>query len=542
MKKLPIGIQSFEDLRSNDYLYVDKTEDIYRLVTSSKVVFLSRPRRFGKSLLVSTLEELYTSNQSLFEGLYIYDKWDWTRRYPVIRIDWTSIKHDSKEEMERDMSDYLQSIATVNDIILTRQFASGRFAELIESLHRKDGNKVVVLIDEYDKPILDAIGKPEAAEIRAFLQGFYVILKGADDHLKFVFMTGVTKVAKVSIFSALNSLKDITLDDKYASICGYTQEELERNFAEYIDETASHLEITRENLLYYICKWYDGYTWDGKTSVYNPFSTLMFFDNQDFSNYWFDTGTPTFLINRLKKHGLAKTVLEPIVAGQTAFNSYDPDELEDIPLLFQTGYLTIKNKQRVGRSSQYTLEVPNMEVKESLMEYLLSAYTNYPLSKMSALGQQMLQQILDFDAKCFTNNMRIMFADVPYTLKPSKAKNPAKAEAKNLANEALYHIIFQLWMTMLGFNIQSERMTNRGRIDAVLQQEGVAIVVELKYHATTKLDTLLNQAIAQIRENRYYEPFLDRKIILLGIAFSGKDVGCRIESLKELSELKNEKS
>ncbi|GAP73403.1 hypothetical protein SAMD00024442_89_4 [Candidatus Symbiothrix dinenymphae] len=224
--------------------------------------------------------------------------------------------------------------------------------------------------------------------------------------------------------------------------------------------------------------------------------------------------------------------MEPIVAGQRAFNSYDPDELEDIPLLFQTGYLTVKDEKMTNGDSLYTLEVPNMEVKESLMEHLLSAYTNYPLSKMSELGRQMLKQILAFDAEGFTNNMRIMLADVPYTLQPSKAQDKAEAEAENLASEAFYHNIFQMWMTMLGFNIQSERMTNRGRMDAVLQQEGVAIVTELKYHATTETDILLNQAIAQIREKRYYEPFLDRKVILLGIAFSGKDVGCRIEQLK----------
>ncbi|GHT50858.1 ATPase AAA [Bacteroidia bacterium] len=532
MKELPIGIQSFEKLRDGGFLYVDKTKDILQL-TSSNIVFLSRPRRFGKSLLVSTLEELYNGSQHLFEGLYIYDKWDWTQRYPVIRIDWTTIKHGSKEEMERSMSSFLKRQAKLEKIKLVSEYASDCFAELIESLHCKKNNKVVVLIDEYDKPILDAIGKPEAADIRAFLQEFYVILKGADDHLKFVFMTGVTKVAKVSIFSALNSLEDISLSEQFPSICGYTQEELERDFSEHIDETAVHLMQTKAGLLDDIRNWYDGYSWDGKTPVYNPVSTLLFFKMKEFSNYWFDTGTPTFLINRLKKHGLAKTVLEPIVAGQTAFNSYDPDELEDIPLLFQTGYLTIKNKQRVGKSPQYTLEVPNMEVKESLMEYLLSAYTNYPLSKMSALGQQMLKQILDFDAEGFTNNMRIMLADVPYTLLPSKAQDEAEAEAENLASEAFYHNIFQMWMTMLGFNIQSERMTNRGRIDAVLQQEGVAIVTELKYHATTTTDTLLNQAIAQIREKRYYEPFLDRKIILLGIAFSGKEVGCRIEQLSE---------
>jgi hypothetical protein len=429
------------------------------------------------------------------------------------------------------MSDFLQSIATANDIILTHRFASSRFSELIESLHQKKGNKVVVLIDEYDKPILDSIGKPEAEEIRTFLQKFYAILKGTDDHLKFIFLTGVTKVAKLSIFSILNSPSDITLNDKYASICGLTQEELERNFSEYIDNTAVQVEMTREDLLAQIREMYDGYAWDGKTSVYNPYSTLSFFKKNKFSNYWFETGTPTFLINRLKKQGLAKTVLEPVIADSSAFDSYDPDALGDIPLLFQTGYLTVKNVEMRHGNPLYTLEVPNLEVKESLMKHLLSAFTQYPVDQLGVLGRQMLQQILDFDTEGFTNNMRKMLASVPYNLKNSKSRNKAKAEAENAESEARYHTIFQLWMSMLGFDIQSEKLTNRGRMDAVIQQDGVAIVAELKYHATTKTDTLLKQAIAQIREKRYYEQFLDRKIILLGIAFSGKEVACRIETI-----------
>jgi hypothetical protein len=522
MKNLPIGIQSFEALRSEGYLYVDKTKEILQL-TSSHIVFLSRPRRFGKSLLISTLGELYKGNQSLFEGLYIYDKWDWTQQYPVLRIDWTNIKHRNKEEMERSMSTFLKRQANLYEISLVSEYASDCFSELIESLHRKTGKKVVVLIDEYDKPILDTIGQPEAADVRAFLQEFYVVLKGADDYLKFVFLTGVTKVAKVSIFSVLNSPDDITLNNQFAAICGYTQAELERDFSEHISHTALHFEMTQEDLLGHIHRWYDGYTWDGKTQIYNPFSTLSFFSKNVFSNYWFETGTPTFLINRLKKRGLAKMVLEPIVVGASMFNSYDPDELEDIPLLFQTGYLTIKSQRRVGIEPEYTLEVPNLEVRESLMRHLLNAFTNYPMYKMSQLGREMLQQIHNYDTEGFTNNMRKMLADVPYNLQPED-------EWTEDANEARYHIIFQVWMTLLGFNIQSEKPTNRGRMDAVLLQEDVAIVAELKYHATTQLDTLLDQAIAQIREKRYYEPFLDRKIILLGLAFSGKEVGCRIES------------
>jgi hypothetical protein len=525
MKKLPIGIQSFEVLRSEDYLYVDKTQEILQL-TSSHIVFLSRPRRFGKSLLISTLGELYKGNKALFEGLYIYDKWDWTQQYPVIRIDWTNIRHRNTEEMEEDTVSFLTRQANLYDISLVSKFSSSLFSELIESLHRKTGKKVVVLIDEYDKPILDTMGKSEAAGVREFLQQFYVVLKGSDDHLKFILLTGVTKVAKVSIFSVLNSPNDISLSDRYAAICGYTQGELERDFSEHIDYTAAHLEMTREDLLGNIRKMYDGYTWDGKTPIYNPYSTLLFFYNQTFSNYWFETGTPTFLINRLKKRGLAKTVLEPIVADSTAFNSYDPDALGDIPLLFQTGYLTVKGREKTSTDPLYTLEVPNLEVRESLMKHLLNAYTQYPIEQLGTIGREMLQQIRNLDEEGLTRNLQKMLAGVPYNLK-------AEDITTEDANEARYHIIFQVWMTLLGFNIQSETPTNRGRMDAALLQDGVAIVAELKYHANTKLDVLLDQAIAQIREKRYYEPFLGKKVILLGLAFGGKEVACRIELLKQ---------
>jgi hypothetical protein len=336
----------------------------------------------------------------------------------------------------------------------------------------------------------------------------------------------VTKVAKVSIFSVLNSPNDISLSVKYVSICGYTQEELERDFAEHIDDTAIRLEMTRGDLLDKIRKMYDGYTWDGKTSVYNPYSTLSFFSKQKFSNYWFETGTPTFLINRLKKRGLAKTVLDPVIVDSSAFNSYDPDELEDIPLLFQTGYLTVKDEEMTDGDALYTLGVPNLEVRESLMRHLLNAFTQYPVEQLGTLGREMLRQIRNCDEEGLTNNLRLMLAGVPSILQ-------AKEEGAEDANEARYHIIFQVWMTLLGFNIQSEKPTNIGRIDAVLEQDESVIVAELKYHATTKTDTLLKQAIAQIREKRYYEPFLDRKVILLGIAFSGKEVNCRIEQLSE---------
>jgi hypothetical protein len=296
----------------------------------------------------------------------------------VIRIDWTNIRHDNKEDLTIDLSDFLKSIAADNGITLTRRFSSSLFSELIQALHLTTGKKVVVLIDEYDRPFLDTMDTPEAEGVRRELHQFYGILKGSDDHLRFVFMTGITKVAKLSIFSALNSLKDISLVEQYATICGYTQEELESNFAEHIEATAAHMGVTREDLLENIRTWYDGYTWDGKTPLYNPFSTLRFFKNREISGYWFSTGTPTFLIERLKRQHLAKTVLEPMLVDVSTFDAYDPGNISDIALLYQTGYLTIKEKQLTYGIPKYTLAVPNLEVKAALMEHLLSAYTQYP--------------------------------------------------------------------------------------------------------------------------------------------------------------------
>ncbi|GHT42933.1 ATPase AAA [Bacteroidia bacterium] len=519
MKQLPIGTQSFEVLRSNDFLYVDKTEDILHLVTNNRGVFFSRPRRFGKSLLVSTMEELFKGNKTLFEGLYICDKWDWTQQYPVIRIDWTDIKHQTAEEIERSMFSYLMQRANYLGLTLVSEYADSLFSELIAALHRKTEKRVVVLIDEYDSPILEAIGQPEAESIRNFLQGFYRRLKANDEHLQFVFLTGITKVAKLSIFSVLNNLNDITLNAQYASICGYTQQELENVFSDHIAKAMLCLEMTKEGLLQNIRKWYDGYTWDGKTAVYNPFSTLLFFNNSAFSGYWYSTGSSTFLADRLKKRNITGMVLEPVIVGSSAFDSCDTDNIGDIPLLFQTGYLTVKERKLTGGIPSYTLGVPNLEVREALMEHLLIAYTQFPQVQLKNLAADIAQNFSDCDSEGLQNNLRQLFAGVAYTLLPAD-------------NEAYYHTIYQILMTLLGFEIQSDRMTNRGRMDAVVLKPGLAVVTEIKYHAKKKPAALLKQAIAQIREKRYYEPFLDRKVILLGLAFSGKEVSCRIEPLK----------
>ncbi|MDR0733517.1 MAG: ATP-binding protein [Dysgonamonadaceae bacterium] len=520
MKNLPIGTQSFEILRTTNCVYVDKTEIIYRLITTGRVYFLSRPRRFGKSLLISTMEAIFKGKKELFEGLYIYDRWDWSLQYPVIRIDWSNIKHATPEEMERSMLLFLKRHAALYQITLVSEYASDCFAELIELLHLKTGQQVVVLIDEYDVPILDAIGAtPELMKkTREWIHDFYRILKAGDEHLRFIFLTGVSKFSGLSVFSALNNINDISMDSQYASVCGYTQPELESYFADYIDITAENMEITRETLLKNIRCLYNGYTWDGKTPVYNPFSTLLFFYKKEFAGYWFRTGTPTFLINILRQRNQLNVVLEEFTVDASVFDSFDPESIAAEPLLFQTGYLTVKRKELVDEGRpQYTLALPNREVRESLLKHLLNVYTEYPVAQTDSLKSDMQRHICECDGDGLANDLRRMLACVPYNLQ--------------VAGEAYYHSIFLIWMKLLGFDIQGELMTNTGRIDAVWRQNDLTVVAELKFHRSKSAKSLLKDALAQIREKRYYERFADRKVLLLGVAFTGKDVACRMETI-----------
>lgn len=520
MKNLPVGIQSFEDIRSNHYLYVDKTEHLYRLATTGKVYFLSRPRRFGKSLTISTLDALFRGRKELFEGLYIYDKWDWSKKHPVIRIDWTAIKHATTEEIERDLSAWLKRLARDNEITLFSEYASSCFGELIVELHRKTGEKVVVLIDEYDKPITDNLLNREIREgNKQALHDLYQVMKGADDHLRLIFLTGVSKFAGLSVFSALNNPEDITLSKDFAAICGITQEELERCFPEHLDVVAKELSKTRDELLDEIREWYNGYSWDGKTSVYNPFSVLLFLKQKVLKNFWFATGTPTFLIELLKKRNNIESYLQPIHAKDNIFSSYDPERLETIPLLFQTGYLTIKGVTLEDFELKYTLEAPNREVKKSFIENLFISYTNLPLDEMIRLQENMHRQIRTGDSAGLEQSLKAMIAHVPYQL--------------HIEEEKYYHSLLLVWAYFMGFKAQGELPTNIGRIDLVWQLPDTTVVSEIKYHADKKLDKLLDEAMNQISDRRYYEAYLacSKKIILMGVAFSGKEIGCRIESV-----------
>ncbi|GHV31121.1 ATPase AAA [Bacteroidia bacterium] len=520
MKNLPIGIQSFEVLRQGDWLYVDKTKIINELVTSGRVYFLSRPRRFGKSLLVSTMEALFQGKKSPFEGLYIYDKWDWTQQNPVIRLDFGGRANASEEELKISLNHFLDVTANENQISLTGETLSDKFMDLIKGLHRSTGRQVVVLIDEYDKPIIDHLSEPEiASAIRTILKNFYQVLKAADEHLRLVFLTGVSKFTKVSIFSELNNLSDITMDARYAAICGYTQSELETCFDDYIERLADKNKLPKADVLEGIRHWYNGYSWDGEISVYNPFSTLLLFDKQSFSNYWFESGTPTFLIDLIKKKNDIQSVSEDITVSESTFMGFDINYIDTVQMLFQTGYLTVKKKIFVPLApSRYILGLPNEEVKVSMMLYLVSGYTNQHPSQTEIIKVKMQEQINNGDAEGFTQSLRILLANIPSVL--------------HIKRESYYHSLLLAWMKMLGFDIQGEVMTNIGRIDAVWHQPKLTVVAEIKYHAGKDLESLLDDATAQINDRKYYEKFLyTDRVLLMAVAFSGQEIGCRMQLL-----------
>jgi hypothetical protein len=486
------------------------------MVSGTKIYFLARPRRFGKSLLVSTLDALFSGRKELFDGLYIYDKWDWTKRFPVIRLDFGGRSFSTPEELKISLDDFVNTIASEWQISLQERTLNGRFMELVKKLCFSTGQQVVILIDEYDYPIINHLSDAETLTAnKQILHNFYPVLKASDDYLEFIFITGISKFSGLSVFSTLNNPSDITMDDNYATICGYTQEELETYFAEYIDDLAAVKNISREQLLTDIKTWYNGYSWDGKTSVYNPYSTLRLFERGKFANYWFGTASPTFLMNMLKKRNNIKPVLQPFKVNARAFDSYNPEEIGEIPLLFQTGYLTIKSVDSSSLREQYILETPNEEVRESFLEYLLTAYSHYSVLEIGELIENMQQNILTGNMSGFDENFSMLLANIPSIL--------------HVPLEAYYHSLFLLLMCLLGFDIQSEVMTNIGRIDAVWEQDDSIVIAEIKYATDKTHDKLLKEAMTQIYTHKYYEAYIDRKIMLMAIAFTNKMVKCEMK-------------
>ena len=379
MKKLPAGISTFSEIIEDNYVYVDKTEHIHKMINTGKTYFLSRPRRFGKSLLVSTLKELFKGNKKLFKDLYVYDKWDWDDKYPVFHLDFGTRAYNTPEQLENSLISFIDRIARDFSLELFEESLPSKFNELISEIHKKTGKKLVVLIDEYDMPIIDCIKNFEIAnKNRDILNNFYKVLKASDEHLRFIFLTGVTKFSKTSIFSGLNNINDITLDSKFANICGYTQKDLEKCFSKHLDDFSTSNNISCDELLDLIKNWYNGYSWDGKNRLYNPYSILSLFARGEFGNFWFETGTPSFLMDFIENNREELGVLfksDTEISGD--FPSFHLKNIDFTSLLLQTGYLTIKNANIVvGELPTYELAIPNKEVNLSLFTSIIAKFFN----------------------------------------------------------------------------------------------------------------------------------------------------------------------
>jgi hypothetical protein len=491
MKKLlPIGISDFKKLREGGYVYVDKTEYIYRLIKEgSGYYFLSRPRRFGKSLLLSTFEYLFKGERELYKGLYIEDKWNWGEKYPVVRIDFAK-DVVNREDLKEKMYQELRKNYMWNNLEMLKEIRdkSILLEELIMRLSEKEKKQVVVLVDEYDKPILDVIeDKNEAEEVRKELKGFYSTLKGLDRYIKFVIITGVSKFSKVSLFSGLNQLEDISLSKEYGNICGYTQEELEIYFKEYLEGV--DLEEVRE--------WYNGYNFLGE-KVYNPFDILLYLRNREFDNYWYESGKTEFLFKLIKRREYKLGYIEKEYYTKEILEKFDVECMSIEALMYQTGYLTIKETKRIENERVYVLDYPNREVRQSFNRELLYYITGeYQSDRTSKLKMALIEE----DMEEIRRQIEVFLETISYEV---------------LKNENVYQASIYGLMYGMGYEVEIEDRTIKGRIDLTLMINRKKVyIIELKL---IEREEEKGKAIRQIQEREYYKKYMNyEKVYIVGI-------------------------
>nr|VFK27420.1 MAG: PD-(D/E)XK nuclease superfamily protein [Candidatus Kentron sp. MB]VFK30631.1 MAG: PD-(D/E)XK nuclease superfamily protein [Candidatus Kentron sp. MB]VFK74300.1 MAG: PD-(D/E)XK nuclease superfamily protein [Candidatus Kentron sp. MB] len=506
LKKLPIGIQDFETLRDGGYLYIDKTESIHRMITSGVAFFLSRPRRFGKSLLVSTLAAIFEGRRDLFEGLWIASpdaEYDWPV-HPVLHLDMSRADFRTLEELEPELIRQLDRCAIKHGLEPIRLNRAGSVLdELIEQLAKKKG-KVVMLIDEYDKPILDHLTDiPLALEVRDRLRSFYTILKAQGKNLRFVFLTGVSRFSKVSVFSEMNHLNDITYDKRYAHMPGYTQTELETDFSEHIRAIARQKGLSESDLLDRIRFWYNGYRFHPDIeTIYNPFSCLLYLDKQEFKHWWFETGTPRFLINMLRESPLSVEELGQKVVVESDFANFQVDRLKPLPLLHQTGYLTIVGYDPESRL--YTLDYPNREVREGFLTHLAELFSGSHSEHVAGDLWRLRNALIAGDMDTFFAILESILAGIPYDIQ--------------LPRERYYQSLLYLIFQLLGLHVHVEVRTATGRIDATVELESKVWIFEFK------LDGNAEAALDQIREKGYAAPYAasGKAIYLVGVGFDSE--------------------
>ncbi|KKQ32643.1 MAG: hypothetical protein US49_C0006G0094 [candidate division TM6 bacterium GW2011_GWF2_37_49] len=505
-KKLPVDLSSFSTMINENYLYVDKTKIIYEIISRGRCFFLARPRRFGKSLLVSTLKEIFLGNKDLFKDLWIGKNasyaWD---SYPIIHIDFLRVDSSCPEKLEKSLSEKLLEIGLNYDIEISRASSLlDRLDLLVHQLSEKHG-KVVILIDEYDYPIIKNMHDTSiAVKNKEILRSFYGCIKGLGDHTRFLFLTGVSKFSKTSIFSGVNNLDDISLDPYVAALMGYTEEEMHAYFPPYIEIIANKRGCSQQTILDEMRTWYNGYRFSkDNVKVFNPFSVLYYLHKQERANYWFESGTPTFLLDLIKKSPHTLENIDHIVASASTLQTFEIETLPLVTLLYQTGYLTIE--EYYSEEAMYKLTYPNEEVRRSINSYLIGILLGSEKSGVETAVFQMRRALQEKNIAAFCDTLKVLFANIPYSM--------------HIQKEAYYHSLFQLIGTLLGFDIQSEVLTSVGRIDLLLQTSKHIYIFEFKFGKTVE------EAMAQIKDRRYYEKFLNygKEIFLIGMVFDFKD-------------------
>ena len=511
-KELNISNSTFYQIIESNFMYVDKTEYVYKMVRQAKgQYFLSRPRRFGKSMLLSTLKSYFEGNKEVFKEQYLYNQdLDW-KSYPIIHLSMNKIKADTADNYERNLSNAVDIVSSQYQIKLLQTDSALKFEELILALS-KDNKQVVILIDEYDKPILDNVNNMvECKKIRKTLKSFYGQIKAYEEKLRFTFITGVSKFSQVSMFSDMNNLDDITMNAKFAGICGFTQEECESYFAEWIAENAETLDMTKAAYLAKLKEYYDGIRFtDRELYLYNPVSFTKSMKDCKFKNYWFETGSPSFLLDLIKKdlgkeelkELKALDELEEIEVESEVFSVYEIDNLGIIALLYQTGYLTIKDYD--VEDDLYTLGYPNREVKKSFVKRLANTFAKAADSQVSRIFSVIYKSLLNNKMEDFFEALKTYYASIDYDIKEK--------------NEKCYQLIFYLVFVNLNFRVKTEVKTNNARMDAVVKTPNYIYIIEFK------VDQSADVAIEQIKDREYYQKYLleEKKVVLIGVNFDTK--------------------
>ena len=497
-KKLPIGIQTFREIREDDCYYVDKTPFALKLIKEGKAYFLSRPRRFGKSLFLDTLAELFAGNEVLFRGLFCHDQWDWETKYPVIRLSFAEGVMESRAGLDARILDILAENEQKLGLEEGIGEIPGRFIRLIQQAEARFGQRVVVLVDEYDKPILDNLTHPELArEMRDGLRNLYSVIKGQDAHVKFAFLTGVSKFSKVNIFSGLNNLSDITLDAEYSDICGYTETDVDTVFAPELEG------LDREEIRH----WYNGYNWRGE-SVYNPFDLLLLFQKREFRPFWFETGTPTFLVDMLTERKVYLPTLLKAEASSRLISAFEVGDISTEALMFQSGYLTIAGEKNLSGNIVFTLGYPNREVRGALTGEVLGRWVeNSQKAEQSSFALHEALEANDFDR--IREIFFSLYAGIPHDW---YRKNDIDQF------EGYYASVFYASFAALGLDIVPEDVSNQGKLDMAIPFNGQVYLFEFKVVE----DEAEGRALRQIREKGYAEKYRARNqpIHLIGVEFS----------------------